>query len=356
MLQPTRLADAPTLRGARGRPTAASRWINARLNDAATGMARLSDRLRRRRRLLVVEQADGAFALASQGRPRPIHWRNGEFSDAPSWRGADVDLRLNPARCVFRELELPARAADFLEGVVRAQIDRVTPWRSNEVAFGWSKPAPREGERIAVWIAAAKRAPIVELAEAATGANSVVVTSVRADGALPIEIYSRRGGAASRVSRWRLALIALLFAAIGAGLAALVAQVVLGAAFDNQIAALNADLAKRRAELRQRDRTDEPIAQALAARRRAAPSVVVTLEALSRILPDEAYLTEMRLEGAKLEIAGVAVNAADLIHAIESSPHFAHATFTAPTTRASENEREIFRIEAQVAPRFTVSP
>ena len=176
------------------------------------------------------------------------------------------------------------------------------------------------------------------------------------EGAPPIEIYSRNRDAASRVSRWRVVLVTSLLAAIGAGLVAAVAQVALGATFDNQIVALNADLAKRRSELRRLDRADEPATQALVARRRTIPSVVITLEALSRVLPDEAYLTQMRLEGAKLEVAGVAANAADLIHAIESSPHFAHATFTAPTTRTSESERESFRIEAQVAPRLTVSP
>ena len=56
-----------------------------------------------------------------------------------------------------------------------------------------------------------------------------------------------------------------------------------------------------------------------------------------------------------MEISGVAADAAALIKQIEQSPHFARATFTAPTTRSADN-KESFRIEAHVAPLFKVAP
>ena len=78
------------------------------------------------------------------------------------------------------------------------------------------------------------------------------------------------------------------------------------------------------------------------------------LEALSRAIPDDAYLQEWRLKGGTMEISGLAADAAGLIKHIEQSPHFSRATFTAPTTRSAD-ERQSFRIEAQVAPLFTVT-
>jgi general secretion pathway protein L len=123
-----------------------------------------------------------------------------------------------------------------------------------------------------------------------------------------------------------------------------------------QTDALTDALAQRRAVLLRRERVeDDPATQALDARKRAAPAAVVALEALSRAIPDDAYLTQMRLSGDKIEISGVGADPAGLIKHIEQSPHFSRAKFTAPTTRGAD-EREIFRIEAHVAPRNGPTP
>ena len=64
---------------------------------------------------------------------------------------------LQPKRFLFRPLELPARAADFLEGIVRAQIDRLTPWSASEAVFGCTAPVASGAESITTMIAATTR-------------------------------------------------------------------------------------------------------------------------------------------------------------------------------------------------------
>jgi general secretion pathway protein L len=135
-----------------------------------------------------------------------------------------------------------------------------------------------------------------------------------------------------------------------AGVAAIAAQWTIGADLLAKIDALNASVSQRRAALlRLQHAGDDPASQALDRAKRTTPSVVIVLDALSIALPDDAYLTEMRLEGDKLVIAGVAHDAAKLIQDMEQSPSFSQATFTAPTTRAPEDRGESFRIEAHVA-------
>jgi general secretion pathway protein L len=88
----------------------------------------------------------------------------------------------------------------------------------------------------------------------------------------------------------------------------------------------------------------------LAAQRGAQPSVAVMLEALSRALPDDAWLSRLEVEQGTVRLAGNASNASALIGQIEASGHFADAQFAAPTTLAEGESQESFTITARIMP------
>jgi general secretion pathway protein L len=265
-----------------------------------------------------------------------------------------VELHLQPSRFIFRPLELPARAKEFLEGIVRTQIDRLTPWSPVDAAFGWSPPRDIANDRIAVTVAATARemiAPFVE-AVARLGASAVdVFTYLEGfDGnASPVKVFEQTAKGALDVGRVRRALIAILaFVAILAG-ASSIADMTLG----GDLEARQLDVSRRIALWRtsafadQRSAGDSAVT-ALQRRKRETPLSVIVLEALSQALPDNTYVTELRITGDKMQVIGVTGDAPALIRLIEQSPHFTRATFFAPTTRSPSEPGEHFHIEAHV--------
>jgi len=271
--------------------------------------------------------------------------------------GSWAELKLRPARVLFRPLELPQRATEFLAGVVRQQIDRLTPWTANDAAFGWSAPTEAGGDRVAITVAATARAVVQPMVDAlvAAGAEAVAVTAAP-PGAAAITVLEHRRSGTLDVARVRRALVAVL---IVTGLAAGVSLSVAGLA-GMKLAREQEDLTRRIAERRMAIRLGReggPAAtplRALERRKYQNASSVIVLEALSQLLPDHTYVTELRIEGDKLRVVGITRDAPSLIRLMEQSPNFTRATFFAPTTRAASDPGERFHIEAQIEPVFEV--
>ncbi len=87
-------------------------------------------------------------------------------------------------------------------------------------------------------------------------------------------------------------------------------------------------------------------------RKQSTPSSVIVLEALSALLPDNTYATELHIEGDKVQVVGMTHDAPSLIQLLEQSPHFMQASFFAPTTKAPSDPAERFHIEAKIKPYF----
>jgi len=277
-------------------------------------------------------------------------------SVARSIRGNRVEVVLRPSRFVFRQLELPRRAIEFLDGIVRAQIDRLTPWAPADAVFGWGRPTDIANDRISVMVAATARVMVRPILQAvsALGAASIAVLTAPADSpatAARIKVYDQsvRGLLdPRRVSRMLMILLVVAVVAAGTGLAA---DFVIGGDLEARQSDLTRSINARLVELRGGQSGAAHDATALLDRKkRETPATVIVLEALSEILPDDTYVTELRVEGNKLQIVGVTHDAPGLIRLIEKSPHFTRATFFAPTTRAPTDPGDRFHIEARIEP------
>ena len=280
-------------------------------------------------------------------------------------RGGRVELVLRSERFLFKPLELPSRATEFLDGVVRAQIDRLTPWSAENAVFGCSMPADAGAGRIVVTVAATAKAMVAPYLQALAGLGVRSITiSTRTPEAAPntpaIKIFEKNVAGILDIRQARRILLTILAAGCLIAAASAIAGTIVGGNLQARQDELARRIAERRAALvAARNAPGDPTTvaeRALARRKNETPSSVIVLEVLSQILPDNTYVTELRIEADKLRLTGVSLDAPALIRLIEQSRHFTRATFIAPTTRAPSDPGDRFNIEARIKPIFQPRP
>jgi general secretion pathway protein L len=341
-------------------------WIAAVTSaaDAAVGQ------FVRSRRILLEEGDDGVFTARTiaakkdmalpdlvfrldSGRPQPplpADWK-------AAFRGSRVEAQLQSGHVMTCLLDFPSKAGDFLDGMIRAQIDRLTPWTANDAVFGWSPPTPAANDRIDVTFAATSKLkvqPLLQFAQALDVASvAIYATASLGDGApARIRLFDQLWRSAIGATRIPRLLRAILLSAGAAAAASLLISTYLGSSLQSQQDELQRQLSQRRAALRLDPNSAGSGLGLLAKRKQATPSSVVVLEAISRVLPDTTYVTELRIDGDKVQVVGMTQDAPSLIRLMEQSPQFSRATFFAPTTRAANESGESFHIEAHITAYF----
>jgi general secretion pathway protein L len=341
--------------------------LNAWTGSVAAAIIAGFDRVVSPRVIRLVEDDNGGFAVETAGKPQnvPAHiaFADGALSApnlAPVFRGSRVEIVLQPKRFLFRPLELPARAADFLDGIVRAQIDRLTPWSASEAVFGCSAPVESGAESITTVIAATTRKVAMTYVAAVSGfhpAAVAVCTDVAERNAGRVKVFEQKARGHLDAARLSRALQIVLGIAALAALFAVIAAAYVADNLGTQESELARQISQRRDAIRAGiDGGDRSPLAALERRKYETPASVIVLDALTQVLPDHTYVTELHLAGNKLQIAGITRDAPSLIPLIEQSQHFTRATFYAPTTRSPSDPGERFHIEARVEPKNTASP
>jgi general secretion pathway protein L len=291
----------------------------------------------------------------SNGRPDPslpADWK-------ATLRGSRVEFLLKPDRVLFRSIDFPRQAADFLDGMIRTQIDRLTPWSANDAVFGWGKPANIANERIQLTLAATSKDKIQPLVQLASNLGAASITafaeppsSEGAPARFKVFETSLQSGFGRTLDVPRLLRITLLSTGLAAA-ASLALAAYMGDTLDVEQQQLLHRIAERRASLRLGQTGAGGSARSLLEKRKqTTPSSVMVLEAMSRVLPDSTYVTELRIEGDKVQVVGISQDAPSLIRLMEQSPQFSRATFFAPTTRTQSDPGERFHIEVHITPYF----
>jgi len=340
------------------------RWIDTVSRTLADSLAGFSSP----RVITLIEDENGALALPETNQFLHGVLQSGQLRltgdslidtgprlGATALSGWHVELVLRPERFLIRPLELPARAAEFLDGIVRAQIDRLTPWDSGEATFGWSVPLREDDDRIVITVAAAAKESIDPYAQglADLGASAIAIfvqLSNEEGNNDRIKVLDQRPGGIVDAQRLRHILSMGL---VGATVAAILS---LGAMWlaDSYVSARQEDIARKvgsaRAALISSGKSSFEPHRILERRKHDVAPAVIVLDAVSQILPDDTHVTVLEIEGDKVRITGVTRDAPPLIALMERSNRFARATFFAPTTRSPSDKGERFHIEANIQP------
>jgi len=329
---------------------------------------------------LTISEEDGQLAVregapdaSGQRKPRMISaTKAAPRAVARAARDAFVVLELSGDKIVTRRINVPAQAREFLPGIVRNQIERLSPWPADQVMYGFHPETGGEDPAtLDVRVLMTSRAIIdgTQEALAAIGLRvDRIVARLSDAGAVggagavpsPVALWSRIADA-NRESLAGTCRQIGVGGAVALGLAFIVSAWALTSA--SSIRSDSEDLATRGRTLQrqlQAGRTSASIASLPPAQRawrakEVSPASMIVIEALSRALPDAAHLSDLRLEGATLRIIGLADDAPALLAPLEQSGHLTNVRFFAPTTRGPDGRLFRFHIEAQVEPHTRIA-
>jgi general secretion pathway protein L len=256
-------------------------------------------------------------------------------------------LVLSPDIVLRRIVELPMMPESQVASAIELQLDRLTPFKSEAVRMAVNIVARDPVEsRISVDVAVTPRS-VVEALEHRLMRLGFKVAAVDVEDQLgqpsgfnlcpPMAAGSSRNQTIMRVG---LALVVVLswYFASAMWTAARERQL---ETWQAQVSALRSS-ALRSSALRDRIETLlQPIAVAQAHR---PTRVLVALQELTTLLPDSARLTELTLNGDRVDLVGLAGDASSLIAILEESKLFRDVRFKSPVMRTSDGSRDRFEI------------
>ena len=274
----------------------------------------------------------------------------------PRRRSGQVVLALPDELVLRRTIELPLAARENLREVVSFEMDRYTPFAADDVMFD-VRPlaADADAQTLTVDLAAVPKSAAArqQAMAAAWGLNPDIVcyaddrnSETPDSGFVFRRPEVRRTGIAGR--------LAMVFWVVAALLAAVL--VVLPLHREQAVLAeLEAQLTARRVEaaavdvLRQRVAETAGISDLLVERKTARPAAVALLDEITRLLPDDTWLLQIRVFDDQLTMAGYSGAASALIPILEASEMFAEVRFEAPVTLDGRIGLERFNLSAGIA-------
>lgn len=303
------------------------------------------------------------IVIRSPGRPKSL----GSFlTDAPGLaralealrrirkRSGEVVIGLGPGSLLERDITLPLAAERSLANVLRFEIPRLTPFEPADLVWRWQVLArnPRRATlliRLSLVPRAMLQKPLAVLKDLGFVPTRLVVhapDSTNRDFELRPEGPDVRS--AQRFS-YRLIAAAVGLLAIAAVAIPFIQAWQMEKTLDAQIDALRPAVAEAQA-LRARSAALDVEHDATRAVVPPRGQILRLIAALTDLLPDDSFLTELSITQGQLVVHGQANSAADVLAAMGSSPELRNPSFIAPVRRVESGHAELFSLRAEALP------
>jgi general secretion pathway protein L len=272
------------------------------------------------------------------------------------WLLADdrtVAICLPQSECLHRTLEMPAASKRTLRAALAYELERISPIELEHIYFDFFVlRADRITRKIELELRIIKRTVVNRAVEYCHGAGlavgSIGFSGERREADWMHFPVARRAMLQLFWRRWNVPLLASL--ALVLSLATLVAAYERGNAAESlmedqlvreQLRALT--VSHIQAEINRTRLQAEFLVK-----QRAAPLLVETLADLTRILPDDTWLSEIEMNGSKIRVQGYSKAASNLIGIIDRSGQFTNAQFEAPLMRGQGDASDRFDLSFDI--------
>lgn len=273
----------------------------------------------------------------------------------PRLAGIPTVLQLDSSEVLGKTLTLPLAAERQLEQVLEFEMDRETPFRAEEL-FWTYRVARRDRQtgHLLVRLLLLPRAKLESLftALADIGLKPAWAEIVAgADQGSRVPLADHQGGPHGLVGRWPVwsAAAVCLLLAVGAVLVPFARQAMDFSNIEPRITADRESTAEAEKLRQEIDQLSGSIGLIESERAKAGRPVAV-LAALTRLLPDDTYLTEFIQQQRKVTLSGRSAAASRLIGVLAGDDLLRNPAFTAPVTRIEATRSEVFTITAEIGP------
>jgi general secretion pathway protein L len=299
------------------------------------------------------ETADGIKALGrfDEADPRIVALTAAALGEESGRHQVQLVLRLPQQMILSTTLSLPLAAEENLRQVLAFEMDRYSPFTTQEVFFDFQVLERRPDlQRIRVKMILARREEVEQVLQrfAERGLRpSVVDVAGQGPGLnlLPVE----RRPAPQRSGRALTLVLAVL--ALGLFVVASLAPVW---HMRSVVVDLQPQVASVRQEAEQTRELEAQLQEAiqstgfLVQEKMRHPVVVEVLDELTRYLPDDTWVQRFELRGNELQVRGESFEASALIGLVEGSSLFSEVSFRSSVTRNPQSGSDRFHLVATV--------